>query len=430
MKTDSCLLLAGLAVWSAACGLSAAAGEIDRAAYEHFVRSVGDITPVIRTTGLENYSSNRLDFVLMNGLAMTRGGRIYLNWISGEDGAGSFTAGNWSDDGGETWCDVNLVIDGHDGTYTDRNNIIGAYWLDPDGKLHLFTDQSLFHYDGRAGVWESVCENPDAARPIWSKPRRICDGHVMNKPIVLGNGDWAFSAYLNRSGPFGKGAPQVKKAFAELDDLRGATCFVSSDRGKTWQRRGSVIFPGWDWQETQLLELKDGTLRVFARVFCRQPGAEKKVGCMMASESRDGGRTWCAPHTLATMDNTNARFQVMRLASGCVLFICHGKPMEGGKDGVGRIRLSAYLSEDDGMTWKGGLLLDEGYGSYPDAFQAPDGTIFVAHDHGRGSEAEIWVHRFTEDDIMARRIISSKGKLGAIAFRAMASGLNRKRFGK
>jgi len=430
MKSNNMYLRAGLIAWSAASGLAAVAGEMDRVAYEHFVRSVGNIPPVVRTSGLENYSSNHLDYALMNGLAMTRGGRIYLNWISGEDGAGAFTAGNWSDDGGETWSQVNLVIDGHDGSYTDRTNIIGTYWLDPEGRLHLFTDQSLFHYDRRAGVWEVVCDNPDAKRPVWSAPRRICDGHVINKPIVLRNGDWAFAAYLNNCGVFGKGAPSVKGAFAELDARRGGTCYVSSDRGKTWQRRGSVIFPGYDWQETQLLELKDGSLRVFGRVYCQKPGDAKKIGCMMASESRDGGRTWCEPHALATMDNTNARFQVVRLASGRILFVCHGKPAEGGKDGVGRVRLSAYISEDDGETWKGGLMLDETYGSYPDAFQAPDGTIFVAHDHGRGTEAEIWVHRFTEDDILAGRIVSPNGKLGTIAFRAMASKTNRKRFGK
>ena len=107
--------IAALAVL-AACTHPAVSGQMDRCVYEAFVRSVGDIPPVIRTDGLEAYSSNRLDYALMNGLAMTRGGRIYLNWISGGDGAGSFTAGNWSDDGGRTWTDVNLVIDGHDGT--------------------------------------------------------------------------------------------------------------------------------------------------------------------------------------------------------------------------------------------------------------------------------------------------------------------------
>ena len=65
--------IAALAV-PAACTHPAVSGQMDRCVYEAFVRYVGDIPPVIRTDGLEAYSSNRLDYALMNGLAMTRGG--------------------------------------------------------------------------------------------------------------------------------------------------------------------------------------------------------------------------------------------------------------------------------------------------------------------------------------------------------------------
>ena len=418
----------GLAAGVVAMGmLPAEAGKMKCADYEAFVTAVESIPPVLKTTDLAAYSTNRLDFALGNAIEMTRGGRIWLNWIAGEDGAGSFTAGCWSDDGGETWTDVNFVIDSHDGTITDRTNIIGCYWCDPDGVLHCFTDQSVFHYDRRAGIWEMTCANPDDAKPVWSKWRRIGNGHLMNKPIVLANGDWAFAGYLMDAGPYGKGAPKIAdkaRAFAALDGERGATCYVSSDRGRTWEKRGTATFPGGDWHESQLLERKDGSIVLFARV------RDEKVGCMMASESTDGGRTWTPSHRLASMDNPNARFQVMRLKSGRVLFVCHGRPEAGGKDKQGRSRLSAYLSDDECNTWKGGLLLDEGCGSYPDAVQAPDGTIYVAHDHGRRTDAEIWVHRFTEEDVLAGKIVSPKGRLGVVASRAMQSKYNRKRFGK
>ena len=407
--------------------LTAVAGQMQCADYEAFVTAVESIPPVLKTTNLASYSTNRLDFVLGNSIELTRGGRIWLNWISGEDGAGSFTAGCWSDDGGETWTDVNFVIDSHDGTVTDRTNIIGCYWSDPDGVLHYFTDQSLFHYDRRAGIWEMTCANPDAATPVWSKWRRIGNGHLINKPIVLANGDWAFTGYLMDDGPYGRGAPEIAgkvRPFAALDGERGATCYISSDRGKTWEKRGTVTLPAGDWHESQLLERKDGAFVLFARV------TDRGVGCMMASESQDGGRTWTPSHRLTSMDNPNARFQVMRLKSGRILFICHGRPEAGGKDKQGRTRLSAYLSDDECKTWKGGLVLDESYGSYPDAVQTPDETIYVSHDHGRATDAEIWVHRFTEEDVLAGKIVSSKGRLGTIAVRGMRSKFNRKRFGK
>ena len=83
----------------------------------------------------------------------------------------------------------------------------------------------------------------------------------------------------------------------------------------------------------------------------------------MASESTDGGRTWSKSHLVEGMDNANARFQVVRLRSGRLLFVKHGAPDVGAKAWSGRERLTAYLSDDDGKSWRGGLLLDESYGS-------------------------------------------------------------------
>lgn len=402
-----------------ACAV-AASGEVDArsaavAAFERFADLATTLPPKIRTTGLAAYSTNKLDFALNNGLAITPGGRLWANWISGGDGPHSFTAGNWSDDGGRTWTDVNLVIDGHDGTIAGRTNIIGTYWVDPEGRLHLFTDQSLLHFDGRAGVWESVCANPDAPVPEWSAPRRIADGHLLNKPIVASDGTWLASVYNNGTWPSFPSC--VPGAFSRLQ--RKVWCYASADRGKTWERRGTVEFPGRDWQETQLVELKNGTLRVFARV-------HDDTGKLMVADSRDGGRSWSAPFSLVSMDNTNARFQVVRLAGGRLLFVKHGPPAAGGKDGQGRSHLTAYLSEDDGMTWKGGLELDPGCGSYPDVCQDSDGVIYVTHDHGRGKEAEIRLHRFTEEDVLARCIVSSRGKLNILVAKAMSSKFNQK----
>lgn len=424
--------LATAALVCAAVAAHAAQQARDAAlrAFEAKARAADARPPELRTENLERYSTNALNFVLNNGLAMTRGGRIYASWISGGDGPGSFTAGNWSDDGGETWTDVNMVIDGHDGGDAERTNIIGTYWLDPDGVLHCFTDQTLLHFDGRAGFWESVCRNPDDERPEWSAPRRIGDGHVINKPIVLKNGDWALSAYLNDTWA---GDSSRRGAFPELDHERGTICYVSTDRGRTWEKRGVARFPAearregpvMDWFESQLLESADGqTLITYARV------VDIHRGCLMASESTDGGRTWSWAHLLPGMDNTNARFQIQRLKSGNILFVKHGAPDKGAEAWKGRSNLTAYLSEDEGRTWRGGLLLDSSYGSYPDAFQAPDGYIYVSHDHGRYQEGELWLHRFTEADILAGRIVSPRGKQRIIVMRAMANERNRRLFGK
>lgn len=397
----------------AAGGNTNEVAEVKRKAFEALADVAVKLPPEIRTENLGNYSSNVLSYAMNNGLAITEGGRLWASWISGGDGPKSFTVAAWSDDGGETWTDAKLVIDGHEGRLTDRTNIIGTFWVDPDGRLHLFTDQSIRHYDGRAGVWESVCDNADAAEPVWSAPRRICHGHVLNKPIVLSNGDWAMSAYLNEA----RGGDE-KGAFPELAAERGATCYVSRDRGRTWEKRGTVFAPS-DWHESQLAQCGE-TIRVFMRA------VEKGAGCLMASESADGGFTWTKAHRLSTMNNTNARFQVMRLKSGRLLFVKHGNPRQNALVGQGREKLTAYLSDDDGDTWKGGLLLDAGNGSYPDCCQGPDGLIYVTHDHGRGREGEIRLHRFTEEDVLEKKIVSPRGRQNLLVVRAMGTEFNRR----
>ena len=417
------LTLFVVAACGAFCGSAQTVAEAENLAYERLADLAVKLPPEIRTHDIAAYSTNNLTFALNNGLAMTPKGRLWASWISGGDSCQSFTAASYSDDGGDTWSDTALVIDGHGKTpRTDnicgRTNIIGTFWLDPDGRFRLYTDQSLFHFDGRAGIWESACEDPDAPVTKWSVPVRLGHGHVINKPIVLSNGHWAMSGYLNWA--WGTLTGSRKGAFASLDGERGATCYVSADHGRTWQKRGTAIFPGCDWQETQFLQLADGRLRVFVRVM-------DGVGKLMAADSQDEGRTWTKPFTLATMDHTNSRFQIQRLKSGNVLFVKHGLPAKGGKDGQGRTMLTASLSSDEGLTWKGGLVLDSGIGSYPDACQGPDGTIYVTHDVDRGGKAEIRFHRFTEADVLAGRIVSPRGKLGILVMKAMSSEVNRKK---
>ena len=66
----------------------------------------------------------------------------------------------------------------------------GCLWTDPHGTLWAFFSYCMVNYDGRAGVWATVCDDPDADRPAWTSPRRIWHGTVLNKPTVLRSGVW------------------------------------------------------------------------------------------------------------------------------------------------------------------------------------------------------------------------------------------------
>ena len=90
----------------------------------------------------------------------------------------------------------------------------------------------------------------------------------------------------------------------------------------------------------------------------------------------------------------------------------------GTTDGT-RSKLKAFLSEDDGATWIGGLMLEERKNcTYPDGFQAPDGTIYISYDFARGPNARIVLARFTEADILAGKLITPTSKLDLTAVQA------------
>jgi predicted neuraminidase len=361
------------------------------------------IPPVINTDPLPKYDYDRLDYGMTIGIARTPGGRLWAAWVGGEDGPKAFFVVNRSDDDGATWSKPCLVIDSQSANIPlPRSVIVGNLWTAPDGRLWLFFDQTMNHYDGRQGVWATICDNPDADKPAWSAPRRIWHGAVLNKPTVLANGEWLlpveFPAF-NGSGP-------MRHVNTELEPLRGANVFASADQGQTWTRRGCLRFPNPDWDEHMFVELKDGRLWMLART---------RDG-VMQSFSADGGKTWDAP-TFPTFKHPVARFHIRRLASGRILLVKHGETIDAHE---GRSKLTAWLSEDEGQTWRGGLMLDDRKGiSYPDGFQAPDGTLYISYDHNRSTDGEILLARFTEDDILARQLTGPKSKLQLLISRPL-----------
>lgn len=183
-----------------------------------------------------------------------------------------------------------------------------------------------------------------------------------------------------------------------------AHVFASVDGGRTWTRRGGVLFPRFNFDEHMFVELRDGRLWMLART----------LDGIFESYSADQGRTWSKP--CLRFPHINARFFLRRLASGRLLLVKHGRIDQRIPK---RSHLTSFLSEDDGKTWKGGLVLDERTGvSYPDGFQAPDGMIYIVYDHNRYTDAEILMARFREDDVLAGRWSSPGARQRVLVNRA------------
>jgi hypothetical protein len=363
------------------------------------------VPPRVNTSPLPAYGSDKLDYGMTIGIERTPGGRLWACWVAGGDSPAAFFVLASSDDDGEHWSEPRVVLDSHSKTLPrPRSILVGNLWTDPRGRLWLFFDQSIDMFDGRAGLWATICENPDAESPVWSTPRRIWHGVTLNKPTVLSSGAWMLPISLDQRGGFGPFAG----CFKELDPMRGANVFVSTDEGATWTRRGMATFPNPDWHEHMIVERRDGTLWMLART----------TKGIMQSTSTDGGRSWSEAADVPGVRQPNARFHVRRLASGRLLLVKHGDRIDAHE---GRVQLSAWLSDDDGRTWQGGLVLDERKGiSYPDGFQAPDGTIFLSYDRNRATDGEILLARFTEEDVLAKKIVGGKSKLQMLISRPLA----------
>ncbi|HYF37828.1 MAG TPA: exo-alpha-sialidase, partial [Prosthecobacter sp.] len=347
---------------------------------------------VINSDPGPEYSDEQRDYAMVIGMDRTPKGRIWAAWVAGGDSPRAYFVAASSDDDGKTWSKPRLVIDPPDApTGLEVSALVGNFWTDPTGRLWLFYDQSLSQFDGRAGLWAITCDNPDDEKPVWSSPRRIWHGMTLNKPTVLKNGDWLLPISLwtrDRIGP-----RELKESYKDLDEVRMANLFVSTDKGATWTRRGGVMIPKTDFDEHMVVELKDGRLWLLART---------SYG-IAESFSSDNGRTW-SDAKASSIQNVSARFFLRRLASGNLVLVKNG-PLD--QRLKGRSHMTAFLSEDDGNTWKGGLVIDERNGvSYPDGFQSPDGTINIIHDRERGKEREILMARFTEKDILAAAFVT------------------------
>ena len=343
-----------------------------------------EVVPEVLTNIPPEYADEARMFQGIPAIERAPGGRLWAAWYGGgiTENRDNYVMLVTSDDDGDTWSGIQMIVD------PDGPGPVRAFdpclWLDPTGRLWLFWGQCDTDFrdaedrtwnrapgSGIRKTWAMVTSDPDSASPQWTEPHCVFDGVTMNKPIALSDGRWLACASL---------------WFAE--DSAGVV--ESTDQGATWNRIGVAMARDAEtrtFDEHMVVERRDGALWMLVRT---------KYG-IGESVSTDGGRTWSevAPSAIA---HTASRFFIGRLASGNLLLIKHG-PIDAD---VGRSQLAAYVSSDDGATWQGGLMLDERKGvSYPDATQAPDGTIYAIHDFDRYGEKRILLSRFTEDDVVA-----------------------------
>jgi len=323
------------------------------------------------------------------GIERTQKGRLWAIWYTGGKGEGpdNYVVVVRSDDDGVTWSDPVVVI--------DPPGEVRAYdpvlWIDPRGRLWVCWAQSYGWFDGRSGTWAIRCDDPDAVTQDWTPPRRLSNGIMMNRPLVLDTGEWAiFPAVWNRD---------PKRP--DMDGDRFSNIVVSTDGGVTWVKRGGADVPGRLFDEHMAVERGDGSLWMLVRT-------TYGIG---ESFSFDRGATWS--RGIPWKYGPSTRFHLRRLKSGRLLLLYHNSLM--GK----RVNLTAFLSGDEGKTWSAGFTLDgRDNVSYPDAVETDDGRIYVIYDRSRSGEKEILMAVFREEDVLARAPVSADCRLKVLVNKA------------
>lgn len=352
------------------------------------------IHPPLQFSAGTKYDAEARKYQGIPTIERTANGRLWAAWYAGPIWEDKYTyvVVSTSDDDGETWGDISLVID-PDGDGPLRASD-PCFWIDPNGKLWLFWWLAGRMNDRSQTITMAITtDNPDDAQPDWSEPKTLFPGVMMNKPIVNRNGEWL-----------------MPTAVWHQDD--SSRLIVSKDHGKTWFKRGTASVPSHrrDSDEPMIIERKDGSLLQLIRT--------KGFG-ISRSISTDGGKSWTEAEDY--LPDATSRFFIGRLPSGNLLLIKHG-PLD---KRISRSHLTAYLSDDDGESWKGGLVLDERDSvSYPDASFSPDGYIYTIHDWKRADDKHILMSKFTEKDILKKDFVSSKSRKKVLV--NQATGINDK----
>jgi predicted neuraminidase len=173
-------------------------------------------------------------------------------------------------------------------------------------------------------------------------------GHVPRcKPVRLSNGDLLFGTEYN------DGHSRIWR---------------SQNDASTWEMIATV--DGERNQHPTLLERTDGSILALLRPSGRQ-------GCVLQSESVDGGETWSEAVT-TELPSPFAALDAVRLADGRFLVVWNSNPRE-------RNPLTIAMSEDEGRTWpiRKDLVRGEGRFHYPAVIQTSDGAVHVTFTNNR-----------------------------------------------
>jgi len=277
-------------------------------------------------------------------LAQAGDGALFCAWFGGTEEKdpdvgiwlARFADGAWSS------CMLAAKVD-------DRAHWNPVLFGDPDRGLYLFV---------KVGVdvpqWQTYWMRSRDDGATWSGPVELVAGDVggrgpvKNKAIILSDGAWLAPASTEMGG---------WKPFADR----------SEDGGVTWQRSADFVIDhkaikGVGAIQPTFWESSPGEVHALMRT---------AAGCVVRTDSHDGGRTWEAVYR-TDLPNNNSGIDALRLDDGRVLLVYNPIGLNWGP----RTPLRLAVSSDNGVTWLpiADLERDEGEYSYPAIIQTTQGV--------------------------------------------------------
>jgi predicted neuraminidase len=302
--------------------------------------------------------------------------------------------------GSKTWSDPFVMADTRD--IPDCNPVL---YLNSHHKLFLFWiavqahkwEYSLLRYktsinylDSISPVWnwqDDILFTPDDrfAEEVSSKYKQLPESKNGTASFGPRYGDMIIQAsreqakrslgWMTRIKPL-----QLKSGRILLplysDGFSMSMIAISDDDCETW--RPSLPIVGRGNVQPALVQKKDGNIIAYMRDNGSDPNR------VQVSESADSGFSWTAAQKI-NIPNT-ASVELMVLQDGRWAFI-------GDDEDDGRYRLSIYLSDDEGKTWKWRRTLEDeqkgnGSFSYPCIIQTSDGLLHISYSYSMDKKGE------------------------------------------
>lgn len=290
----------------------------------------GVSTTLVLEPGEGNPRNSEGDFIQLED------GRILFAYThftgSASDFGAAHVAGRYSSDGGKTWSGEDTVIVSNEGGMNTMS--VSLLRLD-NGEIGLF----YLRKDSRADCRLHMRVSNDEAQ-TWSGPR-VC---IEPPGYYVVNNDRVIQLKTGRLV-----IPAARHSLPGQDfQHRGAAlCYLSDDRGETWQRSDTILEAPPDsrsgLQEPGVIELKDGRLMMLART---------DQGSQFRSYSSDAGITWspAEPSDLVSPVSP-ATFERIPKTGDILLAWNNHKGIDEALRGK-RTPFTVAISRDEGQTWE------------------------------------------------------------------------------